>query len=140
MNTEAFIDIILLIFVLLALSFGVRLYSLLRTGELGRSWQFIVWGVILLVLREILRLGNQLSPIPNFLLFEKVCEAGFAILLCYALWRQWSAFNFLHTRRKKKMQWDKFAKSIASFTEQQVSETKESEAEKEWREQWYRKV
>lgn len=136
MNPAAIIDFFLLILTLLALSFGVRLHALLRAGELGRSWQFVVWGVILLVLREILRLGNHLATIPNLLFIERICEAGFMVLLCFALWRQWSAFDFLQARRKKRTQWDRIAKSISNYNEQKQSEAEE----REWREQWYHKA
>ncbi|MCS7264848.1 MAG: hypothetical protein NZ805_08455 [Armatimonadetes bacterium] len=135
-----FVDIILLVLTLLALSFGLRLHALLRAGELGRSWQFVVWGVVLLVLREILRLGNQITPIPSFLFIERICDAGFMVLLCFALWRQWSAFDFLQARRRKRTHWNQIAKSIATTSEQESNETKGREGEKEWREQWYRKA
>ncbi len=140
MTLNALVDIILLLLTLLALSFGLRLHALLRAGELGRSWQFIVWGVVLLVLREILRLSHQMSPIPSVLLVERICEAGFMVLLCFALWRQWSAFDFLQARRRKRTHWNQIAKSIAALDEQQAKETGESESEREWREQWYRKA
>lgn len=140
MSITAIVDGILLVLALLALSFGVRLHALLRTGELGKSWRFIVWGTVLLVLREILRLGDQLTTLPGSVFMERICEAGFMVLLCIALWRQWSAFDFVQSRGRKRVHWNRIAESIAAFNEQQNDETYESEREKEWREQWYRKA
>lgn len=140
MSVNLIFNFVLLILVLLALSFGVRLYSLLRTGELGKSWQFVVWGVVFLVLREILRVGNLLAPIPEFFILEKICEVGFVTLLCFGLWRQWSTFDFLQARRRKRTHWNQIARSISSMNERQKDETKESEETKEWREEWFRKV
>ncbi len=154
MTALLFVDILLLMLTLLALWYGVRLHQLLRAGELGRAWQFIVFGVILLTLRELLRLSNQLLSVPSAPFLERVVEAGFMVLLCYALWRQWSAFDFLRGRTRKKPQWQRVAQSFAAANEQQPTETlapssaesaseqnpSQEAAEKEWREQWYRKA
>lgn len=142
MNLVVIVDLILLALTLLALWFGVRLHALLRTGELGRAWQFIVFGVILLVLRELLRLGDQFLPVPGGIFMERVAEAGFAVFLCYALWRQWSAFEFLHGRQRKRARWDRVAKSFEAFGKVEFEQIQESQetTEREWHEQWYRKA
>ncbi|MCX7642447.1 MAG: hypothetical protein N2116_01370 [Armatimonadetes bacterium] len=142
MNLTVIVDLLLLALTLVALWFGVRLHSLLRAGELGRAWQFIVFGVISLVLKELLRLGNQFMPVPGTVFMERVAEAGFMVLLCYALWRQWSAFEFLHGRQRKRTRWDRVAKSFEALSEREYEQTQEGQEtpEKEWREQWYRKA
>lgn len=136
------VDLLLLALTLVALCFGVRLHALLKTGELGKAWQFVVFGVILLVLRELLRLGNQILPVLGTVFMERVAEAGFMVMLCYALWRQWSAFEFLHGRQRKRARWDRVAKSFEALTEREIEGAQESQeaAEREWREQWYRKA
>jgi len=136
------VDLLLLVLTLVALCFGVRLHALLKTGELGKAWQFVVFGVILLVLRELLRLGNQILPVPGTVFMERVAEGGFMVMLCYALWRQWSAFEFLHGRQRKRARWDRVAKSFEALTERELEGAQESQeaAEREWREQWYRKA
>ncbi len=142
MNLTFVIDLLLLALTLAALWFGVRLHALLRAGELGRAWQFIVFGVILLTLRELLRLGDQFVPVPGTIFMERVAEAGFMVLLCYALWRQWSAFEFLHGRQRKRTRWDRVAKSFEALNERGHQQTQESQetSEREWHEQWYRKA
>lgn len=142
MNIFVIIDLLLLTLTLLALWFGVRLHALLRTGELGRAWRFIVFGVVLLALRELLRLGDEFVSFPSTIFMERVAEAGFMVLLCYALWRQWSAFEFLHGRQRKRARWDRVAKSHEAFNErenEQIQEIQET-SERGWREQWYRKA
>lgn len=142
MNIFVIIDLLLLTLTLLALWFGVRLHALLRTGELGRAWRFIVFGVVLLALRELLRLGDEFVSFPSTIFMERVAEAGFMVLLCYALWRQWSAFEFLHGRQRKRTRWDRVAKSLEAFSERENEQIQESQetSEREWREQWYRKA
>ncbi|MCS7187460.1 MAG: hypothetical protein RMK89_10975, partial [Armatimonadota bacterium] len=95
-----------------------------------------------LVLRELLRLSDQFLPVPGTIFMERVAEAGFMVLLCYALWRQWSAFEFLHGRQRKRTRWDRVAKSFEVLSEREYEQTQEGQetAEKEWREQWYRKA
>ncbi len=142
MNLTVIVDLLLLALTLLALWFGVHLHALLRAGELGRAWQFIVFGVILLALKELLRLGDQFFPVPKTVFMERVAEAGFMVLLCYALWRQWSAFEFLHGRHRKRARWDRVAKSFEALNERKLEQTQGSgeTTEKEWKEQWYRKA
>jgi len=142
MNLVTIVDLLLLVLTLLALWYGVRLHALLRAGELGRAWQFIVFGVVLLALREILRLGNQIAPLPGAIFMERIAETGFAVMLCYALWRQWSAFEFLQGRQRKRTQWNRMAKSFETLDEQTSGQPEEGSevGEKEWREGWYRKV
>ncbi|MFA0752586.1 MAG: hypothetical protein IMHGJWDQ_000340 [Candidatus Fervidibacter sp.] len=127
------VEMMLLLLTLLALWWGVRLHALLRAGELGRSWQFIVLGVLLLMLRELLRLGNQLIGVPFAAFWERIAEAGFMVMLCYALWRQWNAFTFMHGRRKK-VNWQRIAQSFEAAPEEQKTPTQEGH------EQWYRKA
>ncbi|MGQ9463743.1 MAG: hypothetical protein ACUVTP_11165 [Candidatus Fervidibacter sp.] len=132
------VDLLLLTLTLLALWYGVRLHSLLRAGELGKAWQFVVFGVVLLALREILRLSNQITFIPGVALMERVAESGFMVMLCYALWRQWSAFEFLQGRQRKQVQWNLIAKSLEGLNGRPISQEEVQEAvEKEWREQWH---
>lgn len=142
MSLTLIVDLLLLALTLVALWFGVHLHALLRAGELGRAWQFIVFGVILLALRELLRLGDQFVPISGTIFMERVAEAGFMVLLCYALWRQWSAFEFLHGRQRKRTRWDRVVKSFEASNRHELEETQESQetTEREWREQWYRKA
>ncbi|MCS7223778.1 MAG: hypothetical protein NZ959_04380 [Armatimonadetes bacterium] len=93
------VSMVLLALTLLALWLGVRLYQLLRTGELGRVWRLIVFGVVLLTFREILRLGDQLHSVPGLMVFERTAETGFMALMCYALWKQWLTFDGLQRGR-----------------------------------------
>ncbi len=97
----ALTDGILLALTLTALWLGVRLYKLLRTGELGRIWRFIIFGVVLLTFREILRLGDQIQAVPGLTTLERIAETGFMALMCYALWRQWLTFDLLQASRWK---------------------------------------
>lgn len=141
MDLLVIVDLLLLTLTLLALWYGVRLHSLLRAGELGKAWQFVVFGVVLLTLREILRLSNQITSVPGVAFMERVAESGFMVMLCYALWRQWSAFEFLQGRQRKQVQWNLIAKSLEGLNGEPISqEESQEEAEKEWREQWHQRA
>lgn len=141
MDLLVIFDLLLLTLTLLALWYGVRLHSLLRAGELGKAWQFVVFGVVLLILREILRLSNQITSVPGVAFMERVAESGFMVMLCYALWRQWSAFEFLQGRQRKQVQWNLIAKSLKGMNGEPISqEESQEEAEKEWREQWHQRA
>lgn len=135
------VDLLLLTLTLLALWYGVRLHALLRAGELGKAWRFVVFGVVLLTLREILRLSNQITFIPGVAFMERVAESGFMVMLCYALWRQWSAFEFLQGRQRKQVQWNLITKSLEGLNGRPISQEESQEAEeKEWREQWHHRA
>lgn len=141
MGLLVIVDLLLLTLTLLALWYGVRLHALLRAGELGKAWQFVVFGVVLLTLREILRLSNQITSIPGVAFMERVTESGFMVMLCYALWRQWAAFEFLQGRQRKQVQWNLITKSLEGLDGRPISQEGNQEAEeKEWREQWRHKA
>lgn len=140
MNLVTIVDLLLLFLTLLALWYGVHLHALLRAGELGRAWQFVVFGVVLLVLREILRLGNEIALFPNTIFMERIAETGFMAMLCYALWKQWSAFEFLLGRQKKQVRWSQAAKGFETSSDYPSGDAEEKEVGKEgWHEQWYHK-
>lgn len=125
------VDALLLGLTLLALWYGVRLHSLLRTGEVGQAWRFVVLGIVLLVLKELIRLGDQLGTVHWLPLWERIAEAGFMVLLCYALWRQWAAFDFRQHRRPRRPLW------LPSRSPEGEQETREKEAtEGEWQWRW----
>lgn len=148
MKVLLMVDLLLITLTLIALWFGVRLHQLLRTGELGRAWQFVVLGIFFLTLRELLHFARQLTGDAIRLPFlERVVEGGFLVCLCYALWRQWSAFEFLHGRTTKKTQWNRIAQSLQAAQNPTPAEAAEQQgdnppdlSEKEWQERWYRKA
>ncbi|MFA0757611.1 MAG: hypothetical protein KEFWMYNX_000227 [Candidatus Fervidibacter sp.] len=125
-------DGLLLALTLLALGLGMRLYALLRAGEVGQAWRFVILGIILLMLKDFLRLGDQLGIVHRLPLWERIAEAGFLVLLCYALWRQWVAFDFRQRRRPRRPLW---LPSEPPEGEQEAAEKEATEGEWRWRSQ-----
>lgn len=123
-------DGLLLGLTLLALWYGVRLHALLRTGEVGQAWRFVVLGILLLMLKDLLRLGDQLGIVHWLPLWERIAEAGFMVLLCYALWRQWAAFDFRQHRRPRRPLW---LPPEPSDIGQETTEKETAEGEWQWR-------
>lgn len=124
------VDGVLLVLTLVALWYGVRLHALLRTGEVGQAWRFVVLGTVLLVLKELVRLGDQLGTVPWLPIWERLAEAGFMVLLCYALWRQWAAFDFrLRTRVRR------FARTRPAppLSGEEAADTTAEEWQRRWR-------
>ncbi|GBC98794.1 hypothetical protein HRbin17_01308 [bacterium HR17] len=122
------VDGLLLVLTLVALWFGVRLHALLRTGEVGYAWRFVVLGTLLLVLKELVRLGDQLGSIPWLPIWERIAEAGFLVMLCYALWRQWAAFDF---RQRSRTRYSAWAQRAAQLREEKTDD--ETIEERGWR-------
>lgn len=133
MNYAVLVELLLLGLSLIALFYTFRLHTLLGAGELGRSWRFILFGIVFLTLRELFRLGDQLHSLPFALILERILEAGFMVLLCYALWRQWTAFDFLQRGRLKRVQWSRLAQTANNLS---PPESPTSESGEERKERW----
>lgn len=129
------LDIALLLLNLLAFLYGMRLYYLLRTGELGKAWLFIIFGVVFLLILAVMRIGKWLIGLPIPTVGERLIEMGFLTMLCYALWRQWSAFHFSQRERWKRIDWSRLALSADNQSSSQKRfETEEEKGEQgqEW--------
>ncbi len=133
MNYAVIMDLLLLGLTLTALFYCLRLHALLRAGELGRAWRFIIIGIALLALRELFRLSVQLYPLSFAPILERMAEGGFMALLCYALWRQWTAFDFLQRGRPKRVHWSRLAQTD---NKPSPSESTTSGSEEERKERW----
>lgn len=88
-------------FVSFALSVGaaalaIRLYSLLRTGQMGASWRVLIIASVLFALLQTIRLVEAASPQAYSLHFSSVVEVVFILALAYAFWLQKQVFEEHH--------------------------------------------
>lgn len=85
-------------FVSFALSVGaatlaLRLYALLRTGQMGASWRVLIIASVLFALLQTVRLIETMSPQAHDLHFSSVVEVVFILALAYAFWLQKQVFE-----------------------------------------------
>lgn len=81
-----------------AAALAIRLYSLLRTGEMGRSWRVLIIASVLFALLQTVRLTEAVSPSVRELHFSSVVEVVFILALSYAFWLQKQVFEEHHHR------------------------------------------
>ncbi|RYX84863.1 hypothetical protein EON83_07935 [bacterium] len=89
---------VLTAFVSFALSVGaaalaIRLYSLLRTGQMGASWRVLIIASVLFALLQATRLAEVVSPSVHALRFSSFVEVVFILALAYAFWLQKQVFE-----------------------------------------------
>ena len=95
---------VLLAFVSFSLSVGaaamaIRLYALLRTGQMGASWRVLIIASVLFALVQTVRLIEAASPGARSLHFSSVVEVVFILALTYAFYLARQVFEEHHSYR-----------------------------------------
>ncbi|BCM89868.1 hypothetical protein IAD21_01716 [Abditibacteriota bacterium] len=83
-----------------AAALAIRLYSLLRTGQMGASWRVLIIASVLFALLQTVRLAEAVSPSVRMMHFSSVVEVVFILALAYAFWLQKQVFEE-HSRRSQ---------------------------------------
>ncbi|RYZ79588.1 MAG: hypothetical protein EOP06_26910 [Proteobacteria bacterium] len=76
-----------------AAALAIRLYSLLRTGQMGSSWRVLIIASVLFALLQTVRLAEAISPSAHAMRFSSVVEVVFILALSYAFWLQKQVFE-----------------------------------------------
>ncbi len=84
-----------------AAALAIRLYSLLRTGQMGASWRVLIIASVLFALLQTVRLVEAVSHSANAIHFSSVVEVVFILTLSYAFWLQKQVFEE-HFRAQRK--------------------------------------
>ncbi len=82
-----------------AAALAIRLYALLRTGQMGASWRVLIIASVLFALLQTIRLVETASPQAQALHFSSVVEVVFILALAYAFWLQKQVFEEHHSYR-----------------------------------------
>ena len=82
-----------------AAALAIRLYALLRTGQMGASWRVLIIASVLFALLQTVRLAEASSPQAQALHFSSVVEVVFILALAYAFWLQKQVFEEHHHYR-----------------------------------------
>ena len=89
---------VLMAFVSFSLSIGaaamaIRLYAILRTGQMGASWRVLIIASVLFALLQTVRLVEAASSQVRSLHFSSVVEVVFILALTYAFYLQKQVFE-----------------------------------------------
>ncbi len=84
-----------------AAALAIRLYSLLRTGQMGASWRVLIIASVLFALLQTVRLVEAVSPSAHAMHFSSVVEVVFILALAYAFWLQKQVFEEHHRSQPK---------------------------------------
>lgn len=95
---------VLLAFVSFSLSVGaaamaIRLYALLRTGQMGASWRVLIIASVLFALLQTVRLIEAASSQARSMHFSSVVEVVFILALTYAFYLARQVFEEHHLNR-----------------------------------------
>lgn len=79
-----------------AAALAIRLYSLLRTGQMGASWRVLIIASVLFALLQTVKLIETASSQAHAMHFSSVVEVAFILALSYAFWLQKQVFEEHH--------------------------------------------